>query len=170
MVQEIKRHGEDHRSGKSDDGARQDQRARLIEEHGQRGDRRQQLGGIASIPEPRHRIGNPEEACEEAGRRLENIGLEAGPDEPLEDALAGQQRIAADLNRERILKKAGGNQQKEKGQPVLGDDVGPPDQLPAPLRQRQTIPGPSAAVQPGKGGSGFRPYDMDLRELKSGPF
>lgn len=87
------------------------------------------------------------------------------PDKPVEDALAGQQRIPADLHRNWILKQTGRDQKNEKGQAVLGDDIRPPDQLPLPCASAiQTIPGPNAAPQPGKGGIGFRPYDMDLRE------
>src|SRR4030095_10774079 len=56
-------------------------------------------------------------------------------DESLKNTFAGKERIAANLVGDGELQQAGGQQQKQKTEAVLGDDVGPPNQLTAALRQ-----------------------------------
>src|SRR5690349_20173674 len=57
------------------------------------------------------------------------------PNETLEDTFAGEHRVTANLVGHRKLQQAGGKQQKKKTQAVLGNDVRPPDELAAALRQ-----------------------------------
>lgn len=78
----------------------------------------------------------------------------------MENTLAHEEGITANLNGDGVLQETGWNEEEKKGCAVFGNNTRPPDQFSAAqCRAIQTIPGPRAAHQPGKQGTGLRPRD-----------